>query len=352
MTPSEVISSIEPLPAMMRVNVLYEPGLMKVEDRPVPEPRSNEVLVEVRSVGVCGSDAHYYRHGRIAHHIVQKPLVLGHEAGGRIVTVGPDVDPARLGERVAIEPGVPCRVCDQCKSGHYNLCNDMVFFATPPVDGAFAQYVVIAADMAHRVPDAVSDDAAGLMEPLSVAIWACEKADVGPASRVLIAGAGPIGLVNLQVARARGATNVIVSDVSLTRLEAARRFGAKRVIDAGSQRLDDLGEEVDSFIDCSGAEAAVQQGIRAVRAGGRVVLIGMGRDELVLPVGVIQVREILLTGTCRYANTYRVAIALVAQGLVDLDGMVTGRFGLDQAEDALNQDRDPAALKVVVEPWR
>lgn len=352
MTPAGVTPENQPLPSVMRVGVLYEPGVLKLEDRPVPEPKANEVLVEVRSVGVCGSDVHYYRHGRIAHHVVQKPLVLGHEAGGRIVALGRDVGPARLGERVAIEPGVPCRLCDQCKSGHYNLCSEMAFFATPPVDGAFAQYVVIAADFAHPVPDTVSDDAAGLMEPLSVGIWACAKAHVGPASRVLIAGAGPIGLVNLQVARARGATEVIVSDILATRLEAAKRFGASQVIDAGSQRLDGLEIEVDSFIDCSGAEAAVQQGIRAVRAGGRVVLIGMGRDELLLPVGVIQVREIILTGTCRYANTYPKAISLAAKGLVDLDGMVTGRFGLDQAEEALNEDRNPTALKVVVEPWR
>ena len=312
----------------------------------------NEVLVEVRSVGVCGSDVHYYRHGRIAHHVVQKPLVLGHEAAGRIVAVGRDVDPVRIGDRVAIEPGVPCRICNHCKAGHYNLCGDMAFFATPPVDGAFAQFVAIAADFAHPVPATVSDDAAGLMEPLSVAIWACTKAGVGPGSRVLIAGAGPIGLVNLQVALARGATQVTVSDIVPTRLEAAERLGATVAIDARSRTLDSVGLEVDSFIDCSGAEMAVQQGVHVVRAGGSVVLVGMGRDELLLPVGVIQVREITLTGTCRYANTYATVIALVAKGLVDLDGMVTERFGLDQTEEALSQSNNPAALKVIVEPWR
>jgi L-iditol 2-dehydrogenase len=347
-----VISEDEPLPPMMRVGVLHEPGVFKVENRPVPQPKANEVLVEVRSVGVCGSDVHYYRHGRIAHHVVRQPLVLGHEAGGRVVAVGRDVDPGRLGERVAIEPGVPCRLCDHCKSGSYNLCRDMAFFATPPVDGAFAQFVAIAADFAHPVPATVSDDAAALMEPLSVALWACTKAAVGPASRVLIAGAGPIGLLNLQVALARGATQVTVSDIVPARLDAAKRFGATQVIDARGQRLDALGLEVDSFIECSGAETAVQQGARVVRAGGVIVLIGMGRDEVLLPVGVIQVREITLTGTCRYANTYPTAVALVAKGLVDLDNMVTERFGLDQAEVALNQGSNPEALKAIVEPWR
>jgi L-iditol 2-dehydrogenase len=334
----------------MRVGVLYEPGVFKVEDRPVPEPKADEVLVEVGSVGICGSDVHYFRHGRIADHVVRAPLVLGHEAGGRIVAVGKAVDGGRIGQRVAIEGGVPCRTCTDCKAGRYNLCDEMQFFATPPVDGALAEFVAIAADFAHPVPSTLSDDAAGLIEPLSVAVWACSKAEVGPASRVLIAGAGPIGLVNLQMARVRGATQVIVSDIVPARLEAAKRFGATDVLDARSQSADAAGLVVDAFIDCSGADVAVQQGIRAVRKAGKVVLVGMGADDRVLPVGMIQTRELVVTGTCRYANTYPTAIELASRGLVDLDGMVTGHFSLDQAEAAMSQEDNPDALKVVVRP--
>lgn len=349
MTQVGVVTDRE-IPRNMRVGVLYEPKVFRVEDREVPEPGPNEVLVKVGSVGICGSDVHYYEHGRIANHVVRAPMILGHEAGGRIVSVGPGVEPARLGERVAIEPGVPCRRCHQCKEGRYNLCAEMRFFATPPVDGAFAEYVTIAADFAHPVPDSMSDDAAGLMEPLSVALWACGRVHVGPGSRVLISGAGPIGLLNLQVARALGATEVVLSDVSPERLEAAVRYGAQQVLDARTESTADLDPEFDSFIECSGAEEAVRQGIHAVRAGGRITLVGMGADDFALPVGVIQIREMTVMGSCRYANTYPTGIALAARGLVDLDSMVSARFGLEDAEEALNRSGNPNVLKLIVRP--
>ncbi len=340
------------LPRTMRASVLHGPGRVVLEERPVPEPEAGQVLIQIGSVGICGSDVHYYRHGRIAEYVVREPLILGHEAGGRIVAVGDGVDPARIGQRVALEPGVPCRVCRECKTGRYNLCPDVRFFATPPFDGTFAEYVALAADFAHPVPDSLSDDAAGLIEPLSVAVWACGKAGVGAGSRVLLSGAGPIGIMTVQVARALGAAEVVISDVAPARLAAASRFGATRTLDARSENPADAGIEVDAYIDCSGAPAAIQQGIRAVRPAGRVVLVGMGADEITLPVGLIQGRELTITGTFRYANTYPTAISLAASGRIDLDGMVTARYGLDEAENALRQDGDPSAMKVIVQPGR
>src|SRR5580698_5792633 len=135
-------------PATMRVSVLHEAGRLELADRPVPAPGPGDVLVAVRSVGVCGSDVHYYQHGRIADFVVRSPLVLGHEASGRIAAVGDGVDPGRLGRRVAIEPGTACGHCAPCKAGRYNLCPEMSFFATPPVDGALAEYVCVRADLA------------------------------------------------------------------------------------------------------------------------------------------------------------------------------------------------------------
>jgi L-iditol 2-dehydrogenase len=338
------------IPASMRVNVLVSAGVMRMEERPVPQAGPGEVLVRIGSVGICGSDVHYYKHGRIAHHVVREPLVLGHEAGGVIVAVGPGIDQSRIGQRVALEPGVPCRHCAQCKEGRYNLCPDVQFFATPPVDGTFAEYVAIAGDFAHPIPDSISDDGAGLIEPLSVAVWACQKAGVRPGNTVLISGAGPIGLMNVQVAKAMGATGIIVSDIAEARLQAAQRFGATRTVNAGDDAP--LGTDVDAFIDCSGAEVAVRAGIVAVRPAGRVVLVGMGTDDLLLPVSLLQNRELTVTGTFRYANTYPTAISLAAAGLIDLDGMVTARFPLEDAEAALNQGADPAAIKTVVRPGR
>lgn len=343
-TPSIPVS----LPSAMRVNVLAAAGVMRIEQRPVPEPRADEVLVRIGSVGICGSDVHYYRHGRIADYVVREPLILGHEAGGVIVAVGADVPEFRIGQRVALEPGVPCRHCRECKQGRYNLCVDVQFFATPPVDGTFAEYVAIAADFAHPIPDGISDDGAGLIEPLSVAVWACGKAGAGIGSRVLISGAGPIGLMNVQVAKAAGATDIVVSDIAPARLVTAVKFGATRVLDARTEDPVELGIEVDAFIDCSGAEPAVRGSIGAVRPAGRVVLVGMGVDDISLPIGLIQGRELTITGTFRYANTYPTAIALAASGAIQLDAMVTAHFGLDQAETALQQASDPTMIKVIV----
>ncbi|WP_317451851.1 alcohol dehydrogenase catalytic domain-containing protein [Microbacterium sp. NIBRBAC000506063] len=164
---------------------------LTLEERAVPTPASDEVLIQVHSVGVCGSDVHYYEHGRIGPYIVESPMILGHEASGRIVAVGKDVDPARVGQRVAIEPQRPCRKCDFCRSGAYNLCPEMEFYATPPIDGAFAEYVIIQDDFAYEIPDSISDHAAALMEPLSVGIAAAQKGGVKVGDTVLIAGADP-----------------------------------------------------------------------------------------------------------------------------------------------------------------
>jgi len=191
---------------MMRAAVLEGVGKVTLQERPVPLPGPGEVLVEVAAVGTCGSDVHYYEHGRIGDFVVESPLVLGHEPSGVVVAAGPGADRHRPGQRVSIEPGVPDFTCEYCRAGRYNLCPRMRFFGTPPIDGAFCEYVVVHEEFAYPVPDSLSDDAAALVEPLSVGVWACRKARVGPGSRVLVVGAGPIGLVCLQAAKAFGAT--------------------------------------------------------------------------------------------------------------------------------------------------
>jgi L-iditol 2-dehydrogenase len=332
----------------MRASVLSGVGSISVRQRPMPVVLSDEVLVKVAAVGVCGSDVHYYRTGRIGDFVVDGPLVLGHEVSGRIVATGPEVAEARIGQRVAIEPQRPCRTCWQCKSGRYNLCPDMRFYATPPVDGAFCEYVTIPADFAHPVPDAVSDEAAALLEPLSVGIWACRKARIVPGSRILIAGAGPIGVITAQAARAFGAAEIIVSDPVADRRMFVERFGATRTLDPAIDDVAGLG--VDAFIDASGATPAVTSGITAVRGGGAVVLVGMGADRIELPISLIQCRELTITGVFRYTDTWPTAAGLVASGQVDLDSLVTARFGLDDVDKALDADQRPGSLKSIVVP--
>jgi L-iditol 2-dehydrogenase len=329
-----------------RAAVLHSPGDVRIEDRPVPEPGPREVLVEIATVGVCGSDIHYYEHGRIGSHVVRAPLVLGHESAGRVVALGEGASRHAVGDRVTLEPGVPCGRCRECRAGRYNLCPEVVFFATPPVDGAFTNFVTIHEDFAFALPDAVSDEAGALMEPLSVGIWACRKAGVSAGDRVLITGAGPIGLLAAQCARAFGATEIVVTDVNEHRLAMARASGA-----TGTELA---GFEADALIECSGHPAALRGGIEALRPAGTAVIVGMGADDdAVVPLALIQNREIWLTGTFRYANTYPTAIDLVATGRVDPEAIITARFGLDEAETALRAGReDPASVKAMVEPAR
>jgi len=285
------------IPHSMRASVLDSAHALRLEERAVPSPAADEVLIKVGAVGVCGSDVHYFREGRIGDFVVEQPMVLGHEAGGMIVAVGAVVDPARIGQRVSIEPQRSCRVCSYCKSGEYNLCPEIEFYATPPIDGAFAQYVTIQADFAYEIPDSMSDNAAALLEPLSVGIAAVQKAKITVGSSVLIAGAGPIGIIAAQVAKAFGAERVIVTDPAPGRRELALRLGATYAYDPSDPAAVDL--RVNAFIDASGVSPAIRAGIRSVLPGGAAILVGMGEDDMVLPVSVITSREIVVTGIFR-----------------------------------------------------
>jgi L-iditol 2-dehydrogenase len=335
----------------MRAAVLRGPKDVVLEERPRPQPGPGEVLVRVLSVGVCGSDTHYYDHGRIGRFVVEAPLILGHEASGVVAERGAGVAGLAVGQRVSIEPGVPDLTCRYCLSGRYNLCPNMRFFATPPVDGAFAEFVAVHAAFAHPVPSNISDDAAALLEPLSVGVWACRKGQVTGGSRVLVTGAGPIGLVCVQTAVAFGATEVVVSDVNPRRLALARELGATAVLDARERSVTSLDRPPEVLLECSGHPPAIGEAIRALDRAGRAVLVGMGGDEIPLPLSVVQERELELTGTFRYANTWPTAIDLVASGRVDLDRLVTGSYRLEEAEQALTAGRrDEHAVKVVVRP--
>jgi L-iditol 2-dehydrogenase len=302
-------------------------------------------------VGVCGSDIHYFEHGRIGRFTVDGPLVLGHEASGEVVGVGSAVSRLRLGQRVSLEPGVPDFVCSQCLAGRYNLCTGMRFFATPPIDGAFAELVTIHEQFAHPVPDQLSDDAAALLEPLSVGLWACLKAEVTAGSCVLITGAGPVGLMTAQCALAIGASEVTVTDVNRHRLQLARDLGATTTVDSGITSLADSGVEPDVLLECSGRPEAVAEALPTVARAGRVVLVGMGGDEVPLPISRIQEYELTVTGTFRYAHTWPAAISLASTGRVQLDRLVTGHYDLDHVRDALTANRhDAQAVKTMVRP--
>jgi L-iditol 2-dehydrogenase len=316
----------------------------------IPVLDANQVLVKVEAVGVCGSDVHYYKHGVIGPYVVENPIILGHELSGTITAVGSEVSPTRIGKRVAVEPQRACKSCKQCLAGRYNLCPDIEFYATPPIDGAFCEYVKIESSFAFDIPDSISFDAAALIEPMSVCLWAAQKAKIGPDSTVLIAGAGPIGVIMAQVASALGAPAVVVTDILDSRLDFVRGYGATRTVNTSKSSLGD--EKFDVFIDACGIPSAVYAGIKATGPAGRVLLVGLGSDDMNLPVSHIQNNEIIVTGVFRYTNTWPTSIELIAAGKVNLDAIVTHRFGLDDVEAALNSTSDPKAMKVIVNPQR
>lgn len=334
----------------MKASFLIREGEVEIRDIAVPTLEADEVLIRVAAVGVCGSDVHYFQHGKIGPYVVEEPMILGHELSGTIEAVGSSVDSSRIGKRVAVEPQRPCKKCVQCLAGRYNLCPAMEFYATPPIDGAFAEFVKIQSEFAFDIPDSVSFEAAALIEPLSVGIWACKRAEVGPGSRVLVAGAGPIGIIVAQTAAALGAKEVIVTDISADRREFAMKYGANKTLDPRVDQIEGL--EVDAFIDASGVAQAVYQGIKGVGPAGRVILVGLGNDDVTLPVSYIQNKEIWVSGVFRYANTWPTGIEMVASGRVNLDVLVTHRFGLTSVVDALNSGKLPGALKAIVEPGR
>ncbi|ULH13828.1 NAD(P)-dependent alcohol dehydrogenase, partial (plasmid) [Deinococcus sp. KNUC1210] len=205
------------------------------EERTVPAPGPFEVRVQVQRIGVCGSDVHYYTHGRIGGFVVEAPLVLGHEVSGTVEAVGEGVTRLKVGDRVALEPGIPCRKCAYCKTGHYNLCPQMHFMATPPVDGALSEWVIWPEDFTFAIPDSMSLDSAALLEPLAVGVWAARRGGVKMGDSVAVIGAGPIGCTTLQAAKAAGATTLIAVDLEDFRLDLARQLGATHTINARTE---------------------------------------------------------------------------------------------------------------------
>ena len=339
---------------------------MHWEDRTVPEPGPLEVRVRVKKVGVCGSDVHYYTHGRIGGFIVESPLVLGHEVSGVVDAVGEGVTGLQVGMRVALEPGYPCRRCSYCKAGHYNLCPGMTFMATPPVDGAFAEFVAWPADFVFKIPDNMSLDSAALLEPLAVGVWAVQRAGIGMGASVAVFGAGPIGCTTLQAAKAAGATTIIAVDLEEFRLDLARQLGAThtingrdpdvleqiRVITSPLTGLVGSSAGVDAAFETAGSVPTCRMTIEATRSGGVAVLVGLPSEALVsLDIVAAASREVDIRGQFRYANCYPAALELVAHGRVDLDAMVTHRFRLDQAQQALEfaHEQKRSSMKVMIE---
>jgi len=332
----------------MPAAVLHGVRDLRVEPIPLPPaPAKGQVQVHIGKVGICGSDVHYFEHGRIGDFIVEKPMILGHECAGTVHALGEGVTHLRVGDRVAIEPGVP-RLSNfashfYMKRGQYNLCPDIFFFATPPDDGSFCSFVNHAADFCWKLPENVTLEEGAMIEPLSTGIYAARVAPIRMGDTVVITGAGPIGLMNLLAARAAGATNVVISDMVESRLEVAAQIGATRTVRGGANELREAARELtnglgaDVGIECAGHPLALSAVIGACRAGGTVVLIGMLADD-VAPVNIndLIVREITLRPIFRYNNTFPTGVELLSSGKVDVKPLISKRFSLNDVPQAFN----------------
>ncbi|XP_006811586.1 sorbitol dehydrogenase-like [Saccoglossus kowalevskii] len=338
--------------------VLHGKDDMRLENKPISPPGPSDVLLQVHSVGICGSDIKYWTHGYCGRFVLESPMVMGHEGSGTVIQIGKNVKDLKIGDRVAIEPGIPCRECQLCKDGRYNICIDVKFCATPPVDGNLCRYYTHPADFCHKLPPNVSLEEGALIEPLSVAVYSCSRGNVGLGSNVLICGAGPVGLLVLLTAKAMGAATVAITDIDEHRLSIAKEKGADCVImvektdnkQLAERTVDIMGCSPDVVFECSGSDDSLCMGIYACKSGGCVVLIGRGSLEPTIPLVNAAVREIDIKGIFRYANCYAKAISMVSSGALEVSSLISHRFDLTKSLDAFTtaNDRNSKAIKVII----
>lgn len=338
--------------------VLYGKKDIRIEQVECPAVGEDQVLIAVRAVGICGSDIHYYQEfGMGENYRITKPQILGHEASGVIVKVGKGVDPLWIGQRVAIEPGETCGHCTQCKTGHYNLCKDVRFLSVPGNKGAFAEYLVMHKEMVFPIPDDMSFEVACMAEPLSVGIHACKMMGIGPGTRLMITGAGPIGLMTAAAARAFGVKDITIGDIQEERLIFAKKYcNVKNAVNMSDITVEEIkrryteDEGFDCLIETSGAEACQHSSVKLVRKGGGIGLVGIPKEEVSMDIFNIIDKEITLRGIFRYANTYPAAIEILHNSDVDFQALVTHRFPLERTGEALNfaLNNKTTAIKTVV----
>lgn len=329
----------------MTNKAFYMTGLRKMEMREisVPVPKEDQVLIKLEYAGICGSDVHYLEHGRIGDFVVEGDFILGHECSGVVAETGKNVKRLKVGDKVALEPGVPCGQCEFCRSGKYNLCPDVEFLATPPYHGCLMNYIAFPENMAFKLPDNVSTKEGALVEPLAVGLHAAAQGNVRLGDKVVVLGAGTIGLVTLLACKAYGATEVIIVDVIEKRLEVAKNLGATRVINAKNENAVETimaltnGAGVDKVIETAGSEHTIKQCPYLVKRGGTIVLVGLAPKDIIdFNFMQIMVKEADIKTVFRYRNLYPSAIGAIADGKIDVKGIVTHEFDFEDSDKAFD----------------
>ena len=344
----------------MKAIVLHGQRDLRFETVPTPEPAAGQVLVRVRRAGICGSDMHYFLHGRAGSFVPKRPFILGHEIAGEVVAVGEGCETQLLGRRVAVDPSMPCGHCAHCRSGRYNLCSNMRFYGSastdPHVDGGFAEYVVAPAANCHLLPASLDWATAAMTEPLSVAVHAAKRAGGVSGKSVLVIGGGAIGQLTALVARTFGASRVVLSDTVAFPRDLAVELGADGALDGSSPDLvsaaaQHVEDGFDVVFEASGASAAVPAAIALARRGGTIVQIGTLPSEVAAPLNMIMARELDYLGSFRFANSFGIALDLLASGRVNVEPLINASYPLSDMKAAMDRaigkDR---VVKVQLEP--
>ncbi|OCK85898.1 sorbitol dehydrogenase-like protein [Lepidopterella palustris CBS 459.81] len=369
MSTTQTVTAIQPSKANIGVYTNPEHELWVAEAEPSLEAvqkgeglKPGEVTISIKSTGICGSDIHFWHAGCIGPMIVKSNQILGHESAGTILAVHPSVTSLKPGDRVAIEPNIPCHACEPCLTGRYNGCDTVAFLSTPPVPGLLRRYVNHPAVWCHKMPDSMTFEDGAMLEPLSVALAGMQRAGVGLGDPVVVCGAGPIGLVTLLCCQAAGACPLVITDIDAGRLEFAKELVPSVLTHKVefSHSASDFAASVLSLMDgvepavvmeCTGVESSICAAIQAVKFGGKVFVIGVGKNEMKIPFMRLSTREIDLQFQYRYCNTWPRAIRLVKSGVIDLRKLVTHRFKLEEAVEAFRTAADPrtGAIKVQIQ---
>ena len=326
----------------MRSLRLHGPKDLKMHDEPVPQPGPGEVQIQIKSVGICASDLHYYREGKIGSTCVEAPIVMGHEASGVITALGAGVSSVAVGDKVAIEPAKPCGKCEYCKSGHFNVCPGIPFFGTPPVDGCLRDYITWPAELALKVPNSLSFDDAAMIEPLAVGVYAVELSNLQKGDTIAVLGTGAIGLSVIQAAKAAGAGKIIATDLMPARRELAMKLGADAPFDPDSTNIDEEiskltdARGVDIVFECAGVPETLMSASKIVRPLGKLLVVGIpDEDEYVFEASNSRRKELTVIFVRRSNLTAEKSIELVADAKVDVACYARHHFPLEKTAEAM-----------------
>lgn len=342
---------------MARALVLEERNRLSLREIALPDtPGPGEVAIAVKVVGICGSDVHYYTHGRIGPFVVEAPMVLGHEAAGIVTALGDGVTGLAVGDRVCMEPGIPDTTSKASKLGVYNVDPSVRFWATPPIHGCLTPLVIHPAAFTYRLPDHVSLAEGAMVEPFAIGMQAAARARIRPGDVALVTGAGPIGVMTALAALAGGCARVFVSDLVADKLAIAGGFDGITAIDAGrddpAQVVADAtgGWGADVVFECAGAAPAIQTALRAVAPAGCVVWVGMPVDPVPFDLVLAQSKEIRMETVFRYANMYDRAIQVIGSGRIDLKRLITATYAFDDAIAAFDRavEARPTDVKIQI----